>query len=95
MHLAPWPSVDEFDMSSGDEPGYLYQAVGDVLEAIRREKSTQKVSQRAEVSLLVVEGPTQWLDAVRAGETDLRDAGTVSLFDFSEASEVRVTVTLA
>jgi len=95
VHLAPWPSVDEFDVPSPDDPGYLYQAVGDVLEAVRREKSTQKVSQRAEVSLLVVEGPTQWLDAVRAGETDLRDAGTVSLFDFSEASDVRVKVTLA
>lgn len=95
VHLAPWPSVDEFDVPSPDEPGYLYQAVGDVLEAIRREKSTQKVSQRAEVSLLLIEGPSSWLDAVRAGETDLRDAGTVSLFDFSEASDVHVTVTLA
>ncbi|MHB1088196.1 MAG: valine--tRNA ligase [Acidimicrobiales bacterium] len=95
VHLAPWPSVEEFPVVLHDQPGFIYQAVGDVLEAIRREKSTQKVSQRAEVSLLVVEGPAPWLDAVRAGQNDLRDAGTVSLFDFSEADESRVTVTLA
>ena len=95
VHVAPWPRVEEFPVTAPGEPGQIYGAVGDVLEAIRREKSTQKVSQRAEVSLLVVEGPATWLDAVRAGQSDLRDAGTVALFDFTQASEPRVSVTLA
>jgi valyl-tRNA synthetase len=95
VHVAAWPRVEEFPVTAPEEPGQIYGAVGDVLEAIRREKSTQKVSQRAEVSLLVVEGPATWLDAVRAGQSDLRDAGTVALFDFTQASEPRVSVTLA
>ena len=95
VHLAPWPSVDEFTVQAPPEPGYLYQAVGDVLEAVRREKSTQKVSQRAEVSQLVIEGPLEWLEAVRAGESDLRDAGTVALFTYTHANDVRMQVTLA
>jgi len=96
VHLAPWPSIDELALGDGvTKPGTIYGPICDVLEAIRREKSTAKVSQRAEVSLCVVAGPTDLLDAVRAALVDLAKAGGVREWQLEEANDVDITVTLA
>jgi valyl-tRNA synthetase len=93
VHVAAWPTLDELGnapLSSG-----VYFAVGDVLEAVRREKSTQKVSQRRQVAELVVAGPGETLETVQAGQRDLVDAGGVRSVVYEEASELSVRVTLA
>ena len=96
VHLAPWPSVDELALgASVAQLGSIYEPICDVLEAIRREKSTAKVSQRAEVALCKVAGPTELLDAVRAALIDLTKAGGVREWQLEEASDVNITVTLA
>src|ERR1019366_4421611 len=58
VHLAPWPRVEELGARSVD-PGSIYQPLCATLEAIRREKSTAKVSQRASVVRLVVHAPEE------------------------------------
>jgi valyl-tRNA synthetase len=96
IHVAAWPQAsDVTPTSTPSRIGFTYASVGDVLEAIRREKSTAKVSQRAEVERLVVSGPADFLDAVKSGESDLRDAGTVAFIDYVETSDVSVVVTLS
>ena len=62
---------------------------------MRREKSTQKVSQRAEASLVALSAPPTFLDAVRAGEGDLMAAGGVRRLTTSDSDDVTVDVTLA
>jgi len=96
IHLAPWPSVEELaGLEAPTQPGLLYRSVGEVLEAIRREKSEAKLSQRAQVGLVVARGPEEWLAAIRVGESDIQDAGAVETFNYVEADEVSVSVTLA
>jgi valyl-tRNA synthetase len=96
VHLTSWPSVDELSLSpTAVEPGSLYNPVCDVLEAIRRAKSTAKVSQRAEVSLCKVSGPVELLSAIRAGQADLEKAGGVRSLQLNEASDIVIDVTLA
>jgi valyl-tRNA synthetase len=93
VHLATWPSLVEL----GDAPVAtgVYGAVSDVLEGVRREKSTRKVSQRKEVAELVVEGPGELLELVQRGQRDLVDAGGVRSVVYLEAGEFAVRVTLA
>jgi valyl-tRNA synthetase len=95
VHRAPWPSVEELGVALDPSAGTLYRSVGEVLEAVRREKSTAKVSQRASVERLLVCGPEEFLAGVRAGSSDLKDAGTVTEIVTESANEVRVSVTLA
>jgi len=95
IHLAPWPSVDELGVTPGPDAGAIYRGVGEVLEAVRREKSTAKVSQRAEVTRLRVAGPATFLAAVNAGSRDLKDAGTVAEIELVESVETVINVTLA
>ncbi|NNN09885.1 MAG: valine--tRNA ligase [Acidimicrobiaceae bacterium] len=93
VHLAPWPSLGEL----GEAPVAtgVYDAIGDVLEAVRREKSTQKVSQRKAVAELVVAGPGELLEVIQSGQRDLVDAGGVQSVVYEEAHELIVRVTLA
>ncbi len=92
VHLAAWPRVLEL----GDAPVAtgVYDAVGDVLEAVRREKSTQKFSQRKEVAELVVTGPAEVLEVIQSGQRDLVDAGGVRSVIYHEAGEFSVRATL-
>jgi valyl-tRNA synthetase len=93
VHLAPWPTLDEIG-SLGVDSGSIYQPVCDVLEAIRREKSTAKVSQRAGVARLVVSGPEEFAGAIRASGADLIAAGNVQELVVVDANELLVEVSL-
>jgi len=95
VHRAPWPTVAELGVAADPAAGVLYASVGQVLEAIRREKSSAKVSQRAGVERLVVAGPEGFIAAVLAGSNDLKDAGTVAEIVTKVADEVDVNVILA
>jgi len=43
----------------------------------------------------VVGGPAEVIALVRAAEGDLRDAGSVAVFEWTDAAELTCTVTLA
>ena len=93
VHRAAWPTVTEL----GDAPAAsgVYAAVNEVIEAVRREKSTAKVSQRRAVSNLTVAAPAYFLELVRLGAPDLVDAGAIEAIDYVVADDLTVTVTLA
>jgi valyl-tRNA synthetase len=93
VHLAPWPTTQELGALSVD-PGSIYHPLRAALEAIRREKSTAKVSQRASVARLVVHAPEEFAAALRRGANDLVAAGNVEEFIVLEANELNFEVTL-
>jgi valyl-tRNA synthetase len=93
VHLAAWPTLEE--LGAAPVASGVYGAVNDVLESVRREKSTQKVSQRREVAELVISGPGELLEVIQAGQGDLVDAGGVRSVLYEEASELSIRVTLA
>ena len=99
MHRAAWPSVEETATTAaagGAAPDAgLLGAVGEALAGIRKAKSEAKVGMRAEVSSIVLAGPTEWVGSVRAAEADLRAAGRVTgSLDYAETEtpEVRDAV---
>jgi hypothetical protein len=95
VHVAPWPTVGELPTLDVPAPGSVYGPICEVLEAIRREKSTAKVSQRAVVSRCAISAPAHFLTAVRSGEVDLLAAGGVVELTTSETTkDVTVVVTL-
>ncbi len=92
VHRAPWPTLEE--LAGAPAATGVYGAVGDVLEAVRREKSTHKVSQRKGVAELVVVAAGDLLDVIRSGQRDLIDAGVVRGILYEEGDEFAVRVTL-
>jgi valyl-tRNA synthetase len=91
IHTSEWPKPGAVDGSPA-----LLDPVCEVLALVRRAKTEAKVSQRAAVERAVVEGPTEYIEAVRAGAADLCDAGSVATLDLVVADTAPTTaVTLA
>ena len=81
VHTAAWPTREE--LVGGCPPGVSSDPEGDleaicnVLAAVRRAKTEAKVSQRAEVESLVVNGSDAAVAAVRGAMVDLVFAGSI------------------
>jgi valyl-tRNA synthetase len=95
VHASPWPTLQEFPALNTSGAGSTYSPVCEVLEAIRRAKSSAKVSQRAEVASVTVCAPAEFLAAVEVAREDLRAAGGVKEFLSREEAELSVDVVLA
>lgn len=103
IHLANWPTTQETlaDFVASDDASSLLDATCVVLAAVRRAKTEAKVSQRAEVSHLVVTTSTATIDLLKANILDLRNAGALQEIKFvasdsqTKAQEIVAQVTLA
>ncbi|MDP9436971.1 MAG: valine--tRNA ligase [Actinomycetota bacterium] len=84
VHRASWPTVEEL-VGDGEPP--VLQAAGEVLGAVRKAKSTEKRSMKAEVERLTVRGDGARLRLLRQAEVDLRNAGVVAEVLFEESED--------
>jgi valyl-tRNA synthetase len=95
VHASPWPTLKELPELELIGAGSTYGPTCEVLEAIRREKSSAKASQRAAVAAVTVRAPADFLAAVSACEGDLKAAGGVETLLTREETELSVEVVLA
>ena len=103
IHLAKWPTTQETlaDFDALDDASSLLDATCIVLAAVRRAKTEAKVSQRAEVSQLVVSAPLATIDLLKANILDLRNAGALQEIKFvpstsqTTTQDITAQVTLA
>ena len=91
VHSSTWPEAT----GSGLGDVSLLAPVSEVLAVVRRAKTEAKLSQRAAVDELTVEGPPEVLAAIEACRTDLAEAGGVSQFSLSEGINLLTSVRLA
>ena len=94
VHLASWPEATDVGPHAEADKSVL-AAASAVLGAIRREKTANKRSMRARVTLLTVSGPPETLAAVEAARGDIVDAGGVDELVVSAGDALSVTVVLA
>src|SRR5262249_1076686 len=73
IHRAPWPSTADLGPDAGDAK--VLEIASTVLSRVRGAKSDAKVSMRAEVSQLTVEGSAELVGLARAAAPDLLAAG--------------------
>jgi valyl-tRNA synthetase len=89
IHQASWPDAAALAaVAAGADAGHLVP-VGDVLAAVRKAKTTAKVSMRAPVAAVQVPF------AVPIGLDDLRDAGNIERVETDTGGELTVTLTPA
>jgi valyl-tRNA synthetase len=73
IHRAPWPSAEELSLSDGAG----LDAAADAIGAIRKAKSGNGLSQKAEVARLIVRGRESELELLRSVLSDVVAAGHV------------------
>jgi valyl-tRNA synthetase len=94
VHLARWPTSDEFVHLRGDP--LTLDDVGAVLAAIRRAKSDAKTSMRSPVRRAEVNGPTDAIARIAGAADDLTAAGVVEELRFeARGTAIEVSVELA
>ena len=91
IHASRWPE----NTAAADGDVTLLDPVSEVLAAVRRSKTEAKLSQRAAIEELTVQGPRSTLEAIEACRTDLAEAGGIAEFVLSEGPELVTTVRLA
>jgi valyl-tRNA synthetase len=94
IHRATWPESAHLRSAAGEGDPAVLQAAAGLLAEIRKAKSTAKVSMKAPVARAVMRDEPARLDAARAAEADVRNAGIAAELVF-EAGEAGVEVTLA
>src|SRR5947208_6193688 len=95
VHTATWPDAAELRAAAGDGSAVILDAVAEVLGEIRKAKTTAKRSLRSEVTSVPVTAPAVTLDAVKAAEPDLREAGRIAAVGYAEGDALAVDVELA
>ncbi len=103
IHRATWPTTADVLEGFNAAPDVIdgLDAICLVLGAVRRTKTEAKVSQRAEVSKLVITADSRTVSILQSNLLDLRNAGSLQEIDFvisdssSELAKVSVQVTLA
>jgi valyl-tRNA synthetase len=93
IHRSSWPDRAELP-PAGADPALLDIAAA-VLGEVRKEKTANRRSLRAEVDAVVVRGTAEQLAALAATERDLRDAGRIAVIETAEADALEVEVRLA
>jgi valyl-tRNA synthetase len=95
VHTARWPEVSEIDrLAAPDaEARRALDAAIDVLGEIRRVKSVEKRPLKARIDLADVSWDAGTIRLLKAVEQDVRTAGGVERFTFSDGAE-RLAVTL-
>ena len=96
VHLAPWPRVEELGALDRSDAGRVYGPVTEVLEALRRAKSTAKVSpKRAASPRCDVVGPDAAREALRAARArPLRRPRVIAELHVRAGGALAVEVTL-
>ena len=93
IHRRVWPTAGEFTAAVGDP--VVLQVAADVLGQVRKQKTTEKKSLRADVALVVVRGTPEQLAALEAARTDVMEAGRIAELRTESGDELAVVVTLA
>ncbi|WP_369199236.1 valine--tRNA ligase [Streptomyces sp. PU-14G] len=96
VHTAAWPDADEVASAVRDGRPELVDVASSAIAAIRKAKSTAKVSMRAEVARVVVEGPADVLKLTQSVGADLQAAGKVAelVYTTVDQGELAVSVEL-
>jgi valyl-tRNA synthetase len=105
VHRARWPDAAELQASGGEDDGrdpdeaareeLALELTADVLREVRKAKSQARSPMRAPVRRVLVRDTAQRLAALRLGEDDLRQAGSIELLELVEGDELEVEVELA
>ncbi|MCF6523641.1 valine--tRNA ligase [Streptomyces sp. JJ36] len=93
VHVAAWPTREEIAAVAADGDPELVDVASAAIAAIRKAKSSAKVSMRAEVARVVVEAPEAVLEKVRVVSGDLRDAGKVAEMEYRADEQAELSVT--
>jgi valyl-tRNA synthetase len=91
IHRQSWPSTLElFSFTNNSQAGLLATSA-EVLIGIRKAKSDQKLSMKAEITSLTISAPQEILETIALIEADLKAVGKIQKIDYQLAAELAIS----
>ena len=68
----------------------MLKTASDALMGVRKAKSDQQLSMKAEISSLTIKAPAGKLEELRSLESDIRSVGKIDLITFEAGEEISI-----
>ena len=86
VHRSVWPISDDLSAISGNQSASLMTLASQALIGIRKAKSDEKLSMKAEITTLTIEASEQEIESLKHIESDLKSVGKIDEIKY-KASE--------
>ena len=91
VHRASWPAPDELDAFTDSQTPNLLSLASQALIGIRKAKSDEKLSMKAEISSLTIEANESDIEALKLIESDLKSVGKIDQISYKVSDSLSIS----
>jgi valyl-tRNA synthetase len=91
IHRTHWPLPSELEVFTQGQSGDLLQIASEALIGVRKAKSDQQLSMKAEIESLTIKAPLDKLEQLKMLEADIRSVGRIEELAFETSEEISIS----
>jgi valyl-tRNA synthetase len=91
IHRSAWPETSELAGFTKGQAASMLQSASEALMGVRKAKSDQQLSMKAEITSLTIKAPAGKLEELRALESDIRSVGKIDAIVFETGEEIAIS----
>jgi valyl-tRNA synthetase len=91
IHRSSWPQVSDLEGFNRGQAASMLQSASEALMGVRKAKSDQQLSMKAEIASLTIKAPAGKLEELRALESDMRSVGKIDAIVFETGEEIAIS----
>jgi valyl-tRNA synthetase len=91
VHRSSWPVVEDLSAFAGNQNGQLLSLASQALIGIRKAKSDEKLSMKAEISSLTIESSAEEIESLKHIESDLKSVGKIDEVNYKSSESLAIS----
>ena len=91
VHRSSWPVVEDLSGFAGNQNGELLSLASQALIGIRKAKSDEKLSMKAEISSLTIESSAEEIESLKHIESDLKSVGKIEQINYKTSASLAIS----
>jgi valyl-tRNA synthetase len=91
VHRSVWPASDDLSAFSGNQNAKLLTLASQALIGIRKAKSDEKLSMKAEISSLTIEASEADIESLKHIESDLKSVGKIDEINYKASESLAIS----
>jgi valyl-tRNA synthetase len=91
IHRSAWPEASDLAAFSKGQAASMLRGASEALMGVRKAKSDQQLSMKAEIASLTIKAPAERLEELKALEADIRAVGKIDSIAFENGDEISIS----
>jgi valyl-tRNA synthetase len=91
VHRSSWPVAEDLSRFTGDQTAALLSLASQALIGIRKAKSDQKLSMKAEIRSLTIEANEADIESLKQIESDLKSVGKIDDVNYKASESLAIS----